>query len=528
MILALLVNFTFGQETKDKKGVTFAVSDVKPATALYPEIGYKDAVQQRVNAVIEGYPLSEADRKLIPVDVHGFVAALHIAFAQHRPMVISPDMIWLMIVQGATMHIQQNKEVLRDKIVAFQGKRSLNIIENSFRKGSLKNDWSNAFAQFSDSIKKQVSDSVYGLFVTSFSTTTPKEKSAFEIALMDGVDDYFDYEMETFCGIPQITLEGTTEDWRWIEKNLIRLESIGMTDWCNALKPIINEFVKASEGKIDRMFWQSIYKWNNESGGPTITGWILKFFPYIILDHKLLPNRFMKDELYAYGGLRTNNFPSGLSKADVVWTYFGEKIDMEFYAGFMGVSQNSGTKGLRPEIGWAVRNDSSEIIKRDFMIVTDSRNEVDSVGNKVVVRDGIVEKSNLLDLPLNNEGFKNQIDFHFMDYESVIHYYKTDKKGYFSAPIIFPQKSKLIEENEIALNRYVKEKFKDEKLEFCGEVSFVITWTGNVDNVKITKSDHPELNELVRSIIDQIKDCKPGMLKGRFVNAEIVLKLKVN
>jgi len=512
MILALLVNFTFGQETKDKKGVTFAVSDVKPATALYPEIGYKDAVQQRVNAVIEGYPLSEADRKLIPVDVHGFVAALHIAFAQHRPMVISPDMIWLMIVQGATMHIQQNKEVLRDKIVAFQGKRSLNIIENSFRKGSLKNDWSNAFAQFSDSIKKQVSDSVYGLFVTSFSTTTPKEKSAFEIALMDGVDDYFDYSLNTECGIPNITLEGTPADWEWIAIHCSDLEYVGMKDWSNDLQPILNEFVKASKGEVDSMFWQSIYKWCNISGGSLITGWIVKFFPYIITDGKCIKNPLLEGDRFVYDGLKPSCLPSGLSKADFVWDYQvykpAKQFKMNLYSGFFGISQNSVSKALRPEISWVVRDSASKVLK--------SKNENVNDETSMPFLEAIEQERSCI--------FSELLTLNAKMVARGEIYAKEDKKKT-CRPILFPDKCKTYEEGIAALVAYLKAKISEDKVGFSGQVSFVITWSGVVDNVKIIKSDHPDLNGRIVSILEEIKGCAPGYYSNTVINTEILIDL---
>ena len=47
------------------------------------------------------------------------------------------------------------------------------------------------------------------------------------------------------------------------------------------LRPILRQFVRASQGDVDRPFWRSLYKLNDQSGSPMITGWITAFFPYL-------------------------------------------------------------------------------------------------------------------------------------------------------------------------------------------------------------------------------------------------------
>ncbi len=47
------------------------------------------------------------------------------AYADHRPFVLSPDMIWLLISQGFARHINANQESMRNDLVDFSGKLSL-------------------------------------------------------------------------------------------------------------------------------------------------------------------------------------------------------------------------------------------------------------------------------------------------------------------------------------------------------------------------------------------------------------------
>ena len=48
---------------------------------------------------------------------HSLIEAVQIAFSQHRPLVLSPDSIWLAIAQGFSHHLAANAEVLRDRVV---------------------------------------------------------------------------------------------------------------------------------------------------------------------------------------------------------------------------------------------------------------------------------------------------------------------------------------------------------------------------------------------------------------------------
>lgn len=52
------------------------------------------------------------------------------AYADHRPFVLSPDMIWLLISQGFARHINANQESMRNELVDFSGKLSLIIRED--------------------------------------------------------------------------------------------------------------------------------------------------------------------------------------------------------------------------------------------------------------------------------------------------------------------------------------------------------------------------------------------------------------
>jgi len=380
---------------------TFEVSNVKRATQPLPEVPYKEAVEalltsnkplncpggievkrsQGLPHVLPEAPASRPveacsryhGRLLERVAYHPVVAAAHRAFMDHRPLCLSPDMIWLMIIQGVANHINAHAEELRPRIVSHQGKVTIQVQRDDFVKGSPENPWSEVFNEFSVQIRDHVGPNI-NLFLPAFSTTGPVERAAAEVVLLDAMQSYFEYVVRTLCGIPTITLEGTHEDWKALAERVQGFKAIGLGSWLEVLAPILRQFVRASQGDVAPTFWRSLYKLNNRSGGPVITGWITVFFPYLKdyrtrratvpvseffdcargnLDAMLNPDD-KRNQGWAKGPT-IEQLPGGLSRAPFRWNYLERPFDMEFLGGFVGVAQDQETLTLRPEIGWAVR-----------------------------------------------------------------------------------------------------------------------------------------------------------------------------
>lgn len=336
--------------------------DVKLATKPLPEVSYVKAIETRIGGKFEACEFKLRNESFVETEIHPFVASLYVAYSDHRRISISPDMIWLLICQGFSTHVNNNPEKLRSKFVAFNDRKKLvvdtQLISDEFKKGSIKSPWQLAFPVMADSISKYVKPDIHNLYVQSFSTTTSTVKAAYEIALLDVMSGYFEYEYATACGIPEINIEGTKEDWKKIKENLKHFKGFGIDNWINSLEPIIQQFINASENKIDHDFWSNIFKLKGESGGPYITGWVIKFFPYITqYDKKMIKNPYIDREPEKFmEGLETNQFNNGLSKADFIWNYFDHKYEMEFLAGFVGIKQDHKSLTLRPEIGWLVKD----------------------------------------------------------------------------------------------------------------------------------------------------------------------------
>ena len=55
------------------------------------------------------------------------IAGLASAYGNHFPINVSPDMIWLLILQGYSRFMDKYSELVREKYVNFQGKKTLYI-----------------------------------------------------------------------------------------------------------------------------------------------------------------------------------------------------------------------------------------------------------------------------------------------------------------------------------------------------------------------------------------------------------------
>jgi hypothetical protein len=226
------------------------------------------------------------------------------------------------------------------------------------------NDWPEIFTALSDGIHEQIGKT-RDIVVADFSTTGPVERAASEIVLFDAVQRYFHYDFVTLCGIPEVTLLGTVDDWKSIRTRAEVFTGFELSDWTRALFPVLDQIVKTAQGDVDRAFWKSFYKWKDASGGPCVTGWINVLFPYLQQQNhstkrtEACSNRYLTTWENGFGaafggGPKVADYPTGLSSAPFSWRYLGTNIPMVFVGGFVGVAQDPVNGWVRPAIGWAI------------------------------------------------------------------------------------------------------------------------------------------------------------------------------
>jgi hypothetical protein len=287
------------------------------------------------------------------------------AWCQHRPVVLTPDAIWLIICQQFSHIVNQDPDRYRGVLVSHQGKKELQVRSNDLFSDQA--DWEGLISGFTAEIDKYTNNGLATTLVADFSTTGTDERIASEVTLMDVVKPYFEYTaIYAVCGIPSITLTGTPDDWRKVLEKTRALEAFGMGWWTSDLVPILEEFVKAAEGRPDYWFWKDIV---NKTRPQTIQGpvcakrqprltkfdgWFLKFFPYdnkgktpkkVDITQTMLPETVVvpfKYQVVTMDGTVLKETP------------------LELVAGIVGVLEDPDDHTMTPKIGWFVRTVKDE------------------------------------------------------------------------------------------------------------------------------------------------------------------------
>ncbi len=350
------------------EGILFQVDQVDLAPTLLQEYNAKQVFELTLGKKAMFIPEEHANLSLVYSTNNAFVQTLQECYDNHRPLVLTPDMLWLTICQGVSIHINQQYAKLKNRLFLPNKPNVLSVRNDSLEYGA--KHWKVFINEIAGQTKQYTKQDYYSFFVADFTTTTPVIQTAYQVTLLHTYKKAFEYVAETGCGIPSILIAGTKEDWQKIIKRLDQLPALGLTEWKNELVPIMQEFAQAADGKPNQAFWQQIYKTASEYNAVYLSGWMIKLFPYIketeggILDEnsdmmkkteKLIPNPFLLGDDYLKATLMTDNFPAGILKVPVTWNndFKHSTTSLELCAGFFGIRQYP-DKSLAPLISWAV------------------------------------------------------------------------------------------------------------------------------------------------------------------------------
>lgn len=350
--------------------ITFELEPVEPAENLL----YRHSVVEIIDRHFSGatqyrFPVDELVAHASPV----FLSMLYRAWSDHRPIVISPDMIWLVICQGFSAHVHANAPELRSLVMQPDHDGGISVTLPGAPKGApLQEEW--IFALFEENIRSAVKPELVNTLLTSFSTTTPTIQIASLVTLMATMDVFLQYHIDRpICGITHVTLEGSKSDWEKIEANTRDLRGYGLDDWIEQLLPILGKFTETAAGSIDIDFWRGIFKVYDPDPWPEpapnsrgrrrrkspydkkdqIDGWVTTFYPY----NKDGTRRNV-------GPIRLKSLdrlPSDMLKTPITMDVLSadgsqplEKQHFYFHAGFLGSEQDPDTMALKPVIGWII------------------------------------------------------------------------------------------------------------------------------------------------------------------------------
>ena len=287
------------------------------------------------------------------------------AYENHLPIRLTPDIIWLLIVQGFAQHVNYNAEELRQKFVNFEGKKKLEIIINKYHsyKQMKSEDYEYLFENLTEKIKENVGEELINTIDFNFSTSNKITKVVGYASIMSALKKYFEFRgVCTACNYPYIILDGKLEDWENILKKTKKLSKYDLEKWVKRLEIPLNEIKETKKGKINKEFWKKIiypdkidekieiatyeYKTIQVDG---INGWLLTFFPYFKNGYFRYDTSLKVKDIW--------RLPKRLLKTPLIMKSDDEgETPMTIFSGFLGMKVDKKKDNLvTAEIGWYVK-----------------------------------------------------------------------------------------------------------------------------------------------------------------------------
>lgn len=339
------------------------------------------------------------DKLVYPSGTNVVFAGMRKAYNEHRPFVLSPDIVWTMIMQGFAHHINSNPEAFRKHLVKFDGKMQLLIHQNRANRGKT---WEELFSIHAKQIAMNTNQDIANILDTDFSTSSPVTKAVSQITVMYTMRNYFDYLVSVpLCGIPEVILEGTPEDWEKILKKSELLRKYELEWWIDELQPVLTELVEASKGNINNEFWRNMFKFHRtmDCMNPDfVDGWIVKFFPYYERGEKA---NLKKISIF-------DNIAESALRVDLKYIFYSNNqnitVPLEIWAGFMGLRQDTVTYALKPELGWMIHRKDGKL-SSEILNIENERGHISIYTDKVP--DDLFKLKNIESLSIQ---FENKID----------------------------------------------------------------------------------------------------------------------
>ncbi|CAG8562706.1 751_t:CDS:2 [Diversispora eburnea] len=276
---------------------------------------------------------------------HGFVSAIIHAYTLHQHLRFSPDDVWLTIIQGVSGHILINAERFRYLFVDREGQKGVTVDARDIIRPvnrSFEGDWKQVIARLSDDIDKRVKKvNLKKHLECDFSTSTNASITASQIILLEAMKKCFKYTLRGSCGIPKVTLDGTLEDWLYLQEKVAKICDLGLEldFWMDRLKPVIAQFVSTYKGDVDENFWSmAVFEvpYKSCETTPCWNGWI---------GSEIKKNQIIPNEI-----------PSGLLYVPFDLIIEKDIFKLNFAAGFFGARQDKVNEEyvVSPVIGWYI------------------------------------------------------------------------------------------------------------------------------------------------------------------------------
>lgn len=297
-----------------------------------------------------------------------FFQAVHACFAGHHALTLRPEVLMHLIVSQVARTVNLHPEDYCNLFTASGKKVEVRVRHDGLQLGNRNSPWGEAIALFDGALRERVPAGIMDHMLPPFSTATGESRVASLLAFMDAAQSYYQYVVETRCGIPEIRLAGTADDYHRLLNAASQLAepfSAHLGPYFASLLPVLKTLADQAAGEpVDEEFWKSAYKWNSDSGTPVFNGWLTAFVNYILVERRVVAKpahlfdwTTLVKQLGGFGtvGLDHGCVPASVSSVPFIWDYLSHQIPMRFMGGVLAIV-NSGDS-LMPQLSYAVLHD---------------------------------------------------------------------------------------------------------------------------------------------------------------------------
>ncbi len=355
---------------KNESSVTFTFDIKKEIYDIEKYKQYKQYKQYKPEHKLCGKKFYNECRDTIAINSHtehnlvhpnyenGLINTIFKAYSEHIPLKLRPDDIWLSILIAFGKYVKDHSEELRDHIVSHQGIKEVEV-KYEYDPDNLEAHWFNMTNLIMDKMKENVKDGIVEWSTPNFTTTTDKDKFIANFSLMSGFRKFFSYGGSLCCGLSEVTLEGTSNDWKELirkAEKLYEFNDKNLSDWADLLIPVLQEFVNVFDMKINEDFWQRVctYKDRGSGGEKYFRGWFLVFCPFSNNGKYILNPIDKVNEDHVYGNVADDELGDAEVEVDVIFNNNGVKLTYTLFGGVMMTQYDKINNVLSPACDYLV------------------------------------------------------------------------------------------------------------------------------------------------------------------------------
>lgn len=204
---------------------------------------------------------------------------LTLCWKRHYGVVISPTILWNMVLNNLVFEVNKNPETYRKYFSESDEKQEIVVIQG----GNLID-----VKLLIEGLTGRIPSDIMLPCFLGYSTDTENAKIANYTAFLDMVSPYYNYGMY-LCGIPKVKILGTTKDWEDFIINAARIAEIipEFKMYLTAVSQRVNDMI---ENNCDYSNFFSLERCGSGGHGE-VNGWIRDF--YIELPKVNYPENFI-------------------------------------------------------------------------------------------------------------------------------------------------------------------------------------------------------------------------------------------